>query len=104
MKLRIFEKIDGTISLQVKHKQPEGDIQWEDIRVVKEDGHDYGTDLRSVFRAKNEHEWISFHGMPTCKNCGTVRRKDGQNRPCKGKVKITTRKSKNARTNTTSGD
>lgn len=39
-----------------------------------------------------EHEWTMFHKLECCKVCGVVRRRDGQNKPCKGPVKVTLRR------------
>lgn len=42
--------------------------------------------------APPEHEWHEYHGLQCCKNCGIVKRLDGvKNKPCKGRVKVTTR-------------
>jgi hypothetical protein len=30
------------------------------------------------------HEWFDFNGLPCCKRCGVVKRRDGKNPPCKG--------------------
>lgn len=34
------------------------------------------------------HCWFDFKGMDCCTNCGTVRRRDDKNKPCRGIVKI----------------
>ena len=39
----------------------------------------------------DEHEWFLFWGTNCCKICGTVKRKDGKNKPCKGLVKVVLR-------------
>ena len=40
-----------------------------------------------------KHEWTKQFGLTICKKCNIVKRKDGiENKPCKGRVKITTRK------------
>lgn len=44
-----------------------------------------------VVARSNGHEWINWHGMQTCLQCGIVRRTDDQNKPCKGRVKIAPR-------------
>lgn len=39
---------------------------------------------------KGEHAWKKDekNGWQFCATCGTVRRRDGSNRPCRGPVKI----------------
>jgi len=39
-------------------------------------------------RAKLEHKWVKHEDYSYCKQCGNVKRADGKNSPCKGKVKI----------------
>lgn len=40
-----------------------------------------------------EHEWVCRDSWKVCRKCGIVKRKDGENKSCKGTVPITTRKS-----------
>lgn len=46
-------------------------------------------------RGKLEHRWRTFQAstqaIEACALCGTVRRRDGLNKPCKGPVPITLR-------------
>lgn len=37
------------------------------------------------------HEWLLKNGLVFCRYCLVVRRADGQNKPCKGKVRISLR-------------
>lgn len=40
-----------------------------------------------------EHEWFALDGRSydCCRNCGMVRRRDGLNGPCKGRVRVALR-------------
>lgn len=38
-----------------------------------------------------EHEWINYDNKVCCKNCGNIKRADGNNKPCRGKVYVKTR-------------
>jgi len=38
-----------------------------------------------------EHYWMMFGTLPCCAHCGIVRRRDGKNRPCRGKVRVALR-------------
>lgn len=40
---------------------------------------------------ENGHSWINYKDMICCKFCGIIRKKDGTNKPCPGKVKVTFR-------------
>lgn len=35
-----------------------------------------------------EHYWMMFNNLPCCAHCGIVRRRDGKNKPCRGKVRV----------------
>lgn len=35
-----------------------------------------------------EHEWFERFGLTCCKRCGIVKRRDGQNKPCKGPMQL----------------
>lgn len=38
------------------------------------------------------HEWQPFmDGLLACKLCGIVRRRDGKNKPCRGRVRVALR-------------
>ena len=37
--------------------------------------------------ANDKHVWIVRGKLIVCKKCGIVRREDGQNGPCRGKIK-----------------
>jgi hypothetical protein len=38
-----------------------------------------------------EHYWMMFNNLPCCAHCGIVRRRDGKNKPCRGKVRVALR-------------
>lgn len=46
----------------------------------------------------SEHEWFypphvkMLQNIQCCKKCGIIRRKDGKNSPCRGKVRVEMRK------------
>ena len=40
------------------------------------------------------HNWIKYHGLLSCKNCGIVKRRDGRNKPCPGKVRVELRENR----------
>ncbi len=42
---------------------------------------------------EGEHAWFKFKddNFLCCANCGIVQRKDGKNKPCPGRVKVTLR-------------
>jgi hypothetical protein len=41
--------------------------------------------------AEHEHRWEGFHGLTACSTCGVIKRADGANKPCRGKVDVTLR-------------
>lgn len=43
---------------------------------------------------KGQHEWIPRYGLKVCKRCGIVRRRDGNSKPCPGKVRIALRENR----------
>lgn len=49
------------------------------------------TQTEFVARYPGKHCWFEFHGLDSCTNCGVVRRRDDQNAPCKGIVRIALR-------------
>lgn len=44
-----------------------------------------------VIAESNGHKWMEWAGLTCCKDCGTVRRFDDANSPCKGRVGIALR-------------
>lgn len=48
----------------------------------------------SEYANENGHQWVKIksenilNGKHSCKDCGILRRPDGRNKPCRGKVKI----------------
>lgn len=38
-----------------------------------------------------EHDWFEYRGLPCCRKCGFVRRADGKNMPCRGRVVLSLR-------------
>lgn len=53
---------------------------------LKENGHQFATGASVGFRAGS-----ILHDKLVCLDCGIVRRPDGLNSPCKGKVRVTAR-------------
>jgi len=41
--------------------------------------------------ARGEHDWHERFGLTCCRRCGRVKRRDGENKPCPGQVKVTPR-------------
>lgn len=41
-----------------------------------------------------KHNWIAKFGMRVCKHCGIVRRRDGKNKACPGKVRVELRENR----------
>ncbi|WP_321905145.1 hypothetical protein [Paraburkholderia tropica] len=50
---------------------------------IEENGHEFVTGESLGFGSGS-----ALHSLYCCKQCGFVRRKDGQNKPCKGVVKV----------------
>ena len=40
------------------------------------------------------HVWTTYNHLHVCANCGIVKRIDGLNSPCKGVVKVKTRRTR----------
>ncbi len=40
--------------------------------------------IRRLSGSAAAHAWTTIYGLPVCGTCGTVRRADGKNRPCRG--------------------
>ncbi len=51
----------------------------------------------SEFKDENGHKWAKIksdnflNGKHSCRNCGYLRKEDGSNKECRGKVRITLR-------------
>lgn len=50
---------------------------------IKENGHEFVTGESLGFGPGS-----TLHSLYCCKQCGIMRRKDGQNKPCRGKVRV----------------
>ena len=55
---------------------------------MKENVHEFVTGAELGFTPIS-----SLWALHVCRNCGIVRRKDGQNKPCRGKVRVELRDS-----------
>lgn len=55
--------------------------------VLKENGHEFVTGESLGF-----HKASVLRKARVCSQCGIVRRADGQNKPCRGKVRVTARR------------
>lgn len=44
--------------------------------------------------AAGKHHWFKRFGLTCCKHCGIVRRADGLNKPCRGKVRVELRENR----------
>lgn len=40
------------------------------------------------------HDWISYNGKKVCRHCGNIKRPDGKDSACRGKVYVRIRKDK----------
>lgn len=40
------------------------------------------------------HQWFNRFGLTCCKSCGIVKRADGRNKPCPGKVRVELRENR----------
>ena len=40
------------------------------------------------------HAWFPYHGLTVCKSCGIVKRREGENKPCPGKVRVALRENR----------
>lgn len=49
------------------------------------------SDRYPIIAESNGHKWIRFDKLVCCRDCGIVRRADDNNKPCRGKVKVTLR-------------
>lgn len=47
----------------------------------------------SIAPEQGSHDWHDYKGLTCCRVCGIVQRRDGQNKPCRGRVKISLRDS-----------
>lgn len=50
-----------------------------------------GATKAGVKTVDGKHEWFKFHNLEACKYCGSVRRADDKNNPCRGIVNVRTR-------------
>ncbi len=43
---------------------------------------------------EKRHHWIKRFGLTCCQHCGIVRRRDGLNKACPGKVRVVLRENR----------
>lgn len=41
-----------------------------------------------------KHNWTFYRGLVVCKHCGIVKRRDGENKACRGKTRVALRESR----------
>lgn len=43
---------------------------------------------------EGDHDWIARFGLTCCRACGIVKRRNGENKPCPGKVRVVLRENR----------